>query len=61
MRRPGRGKRRGARVIYYWQDEEGIIWLIKAYAKSAKEELTAADKEGIAAVISEIKGMNYEE
>ena len=61
MRRPGRGKSGGARVIYYWQDAEGVIWLIKAYAKSAKEELTAAERREIAAVISEIKGLDYEE
>ncbi|MCL4510053.1 MAG: type II toxin-antitoxin system RelE/ParE family toxin [Bacteroidetes bacterium] len=61
MRRPGRGKSGGARVIYYWQDEEGVIWLIKAYAKSVAAELTAKEKKQIAKVIDEIKGSSYEE
>jgi len=61
MRRPGKGKSGGARVIYYWQDEEGVIWLIKAYAKNVAAELTEKEKKQIAAVIDEIKGSGYEE
>ncbi|MGB8479058.1 MAG: type II toxin-antitoxin system RelE/ParE family toxin, partial [Acidobacteriaceae bacterium] len=60
MRRPGKGKSGGARVVYYWQDEEGVIWLIKAYAKNVKAELTAKEKKQIAVVIDEIKGSSYE-
>jgi len=61
MRRPGKGKSGGARVIYYWQDEEGVIWLIKAYAKNVAAELTAREKKQIVTVIEEIKGSSYEE
>lgn len=61
MRRPGKGKSGGARVIYYWQDEAGVIWLIKAYAKNVEAELTAKEKKQISTVIDEIKGSSYEE
>ncbi len=31
---PGRGKSAGYRVIYYWRDHRGQIWLLTIYAKS---------------------------
>jgi hypothetical protein len=31
---PGRGKRGGIRVIYYWKQRDEEIWLITLYAKS---------------------------
>jgi mRNA-degrading endonuclease RelE of RelBE toxin-antitoxin system len=37
---PGRGKRGGARVIYYWRTVQGQILLLYAYAKSDQSELT---------------------
>lgn len=37
---PGRGKRGGARVIYFWQDAKERIFLLLAYAKSAKDNLS---------------------
>ncbi len=33
---PGRDKRGGARVIYFNRLEEGHIWLLMMYAKSAR-------------------------
>ena len=30
----GHGRRGGARVIYYWQDTAGKIWLCRIYAKN---------------------------
>jgi hypothetical protein len=35
----GHGKRGGARVIYYWQDAAGKIWLCRIYAKNESENL----------------------
>ena len=43
MARPGRGKRGGARVIYYWRQEKGTIFMLVAYAKSVKTNLSAAE------------------
>ena len=36
----GRGKRGGARVIYYWINAENIIFLLLAYKKNRQENLT---------------------
>jgi mRNA-degrading endonuclease RelE of RelBE toxin-antitoxin system len=36
----GRGKRGGARVIYYWYVPGERIYLIYAYAKSVQDDLT---------------------
>ena len=41
---PGRGKRGGARVIYYWQIDQERIFLILIYPKGAKEDLTPKEK-----------------
>ncbi|MGA9851324.1 MAG: transcriptional regulator [Gammaproteobacteria bacterium] len=31
---PGKGKRGGLRVIYYWKNKQGEIWLLTLYAKN---------------------------
>jgi mRNA-degrading endonuclease RelE of RelBE toxin-antitoxin system len=36
----GRGKRGGARVIYYWATEQGRILMLLIYAKNESEDLT---------------------
>lgn len=36
----GKGKSGGIRVIYYWMCENGQIFMLLAYAKSAKDDLT---------------------
>ena len=41
---PGRGKRGGARVIYYWRNSLGRIYLLYAYAKNAQSDLTEAQR-----------------
>jgi hypothetical protein len=40
---PGRGKSGGIRVIYYWVKDDGQIYLLLAYPKSKKDNLS--DKE----------------
>lgn len=39
--RPGMGKRGGVRVIYYNQIDDGEIWLLLIYAKSADDNIPA--------------------
>jgi len=39
---PGRGKRGGARVIYYWVGARSQIYRLLAYAKNVQENLTEA-------------------
>ncbi len=36
----GRGKRGGYRVIYYWKNKVGEIWLLTMYAKNEKENIS---------------------
>ena len=36
----GRGKRGGLRVIYSWQVADDIIWMLLAYPKSEREDLS---------------------
>jgi hypothetical protein len=43
----GRGKRGGARVIYFVLTARGALYLLDIYAKNAKEDLTSADKQEI--------------
>jgi len=38
---PGRGKRGGARVIYFWWLADAKILLLDIYAKNEKEDLSA--------------------
>ncbi len=35
----GRGKRGGLRVIYYWKNKEGEIWLLTIYDKTEEENI----------------------
>lgn len=37
----GRGKRGGARVIYYLRSTEGEIWLLTIYGKNVRENIPA--------------------
>jgi len=37
---PGRGKRSGARVIYYWYTKKSLCFLLLAYPKNRMENLT---------------------
>jgi hypothetical protein len=41
---PGRGKRGGARVIYFYHDQDMPILLITMYPKNVKRDLSQAEK-----------------
>jgi len=49
------GKRGGLRVCYVYFEEWGIVLLVTAYAKTRKEDLSAAEKQRIHAVIRSIE------
>ena len=51
----GTGKRGGARVIYYYLDEAMPIYALLAYGKSAKTDLTAAEKRTVSAIAAALK------
>ncbi len=50
----GRGKRGGARVIYYTFNEEVPLYLLDVYAKNEKDDLTAAELRELAELAKSI-------
>lgn len=53
MRLGSKGKSGGARVVYYFIDLRGEVWLLDIYAKSEKEELTENEKKNLYRIIKE--------
>jgi mRNA-degrading endonuclease RelE of RelBE toxin-antitoxin system len=51
----GRGKRGGARVIYYYYDETVPLYALLVYSKNAKTDLTQEDKRAASAIVDAIK------
>jgi mRNA-degrading endonuclease RelE of RelBE toxin-antitoxin system len=48
---PGRGKRGGARVIYYFHSEQLPVFLLAAYGKNEKVDLSKAERNAMARLI----------
>jgi hypothetical protein len=42
-RLPGRGKRGGARIIYYWSSAAGQIFLLYLYPKNVRSDVSPAE------------------
>lgn len=55
-RASGRGKRGGARVVYYYANERHQIWLLMAYTTADQADLTPEQKRLIKAVVARWKG-----
>src|SRR5207249_5791763 len=53
--RGGRGKSGGARIIYYVVIRRGVLYLLDVFAKSAKEDLTDAERREIRKLIAAIE------
>ena len=51
----GRGKRGGARVIYYWHVPKHYIYLIYAYAKSQREDLNRQQIKMLGELMKDLK------
>jgi mRNA-degrading endonuclease RelE of RelBE toxin-antitoxin system len=51
----GRGKRGGARVIYYYLDEAMPLYALLVYAKNEKTDLTQDDKRAAATLVAALK------
>ena len=56
----GRGKRGGARVIYYFLDETMPIYALLAYAKAAKTDLTPDERRAVSALVTTLKAARKE-
>lgn len=52
---PNRGKRGGARVIYYFRSNRDTIYMIAIYAKSEQADLTAEDKRAVRRLVEQIE------
>ena len=50
---PGRGKRGGVRLIYYWEPESQTFYLLNLYAKNEQGDLTAAQLKILAKLVRE--------
>lgn len=49
----GRGKRAGARVIYYWAVDDDTLFMLLAYGKSNQENLTQAQIQILKKIVEE--------
>ncbi len=49
----GRGKRGGARLIYYWQLGGDIIYMLFIYAKNRQEDLTPEQLKTLSKLVKE--------
>jgi mRNA-degrading endonuclease RelE of RelBE toxin-antitoxin system len=49
----GKGKRGGARVIYYWASMRGVFFMLDIYAKSEKEDLTPNELKELRRLVKE--------
>jgi len=52
--RPGMGKRGGGRLIYYWLNEAGIIFMLLAYAKGRQDNLASDQLAELRALAKEL-------
>jgi len=51
----GRGRRGGIRAIYFWNAGPEAVYMLMAYAKADREDLTAADRKALARLVATIK------
>ncbi len=54
----GRGKRGGARVIYYYHDVEMPLYLLTAYAKNEREDLDQSEIKTMRKLVPVLVEMN---
>lgn len=54
-RLPGRGKRSGARAIYYWRVDESQILMLAVYAKNERVDLSPDDRRLLRRVVESWK------
>ena len=54
----GKGRRGGARVIYYWYSDDAPIYALLAYGKNEKVDLKPDEAKAVAAFAKAIKAAN---
>ena len=50
---PGRGKRGGARVIYYWQDTARRVYLLFLYPKNVRSTLSPTELRALRKLVTD--------
>lgn len=50
---PGRGKRGGARIIYFWDKQSDVAYMLYAYRKNTTEDLTRQQLQTLAKLVRE--------
>lgn len=53
--RSGRGKRGGIRAVYFYHAGPEAVYLLTAYAKADREDLTATDTRALSRLVAAIK------
>ena len=51
----GRGKRGGIRAVYFYRAAAQALYMLTAYAKADRDDLTPADKKALSWLVAEIK------
>ncbi|MBI3822267.1 MAG: hypothetical protein HY289_06265 [Planctomycetes bacterium] len=51
--RPGAGKRGGLRIVYYWDPATETFYLLYAYSKSGRDDLTPTQRRTLARLVQE--------
>lgn len=52
---PGKGKRGGARLVYYWQTPRHKIYMLLVYAKARKEDLEPVQTALLKVLVKELE------
>lgn len=47
----GRGKRGGARVIYYWHPESARLLMLFVFAKNERDDLTLSERQALRRIV----------
>jgi hypothetical protein len=50
---PGRGKRGGTRVIYYWAVEQGQLLMLFMFAKNERDDLSPAQRKTLRQIVED--------
>ena len=50
---PGRAKRGGVRLIYYWEPDSQTFYMLYLYAKNEQEDLTAQQLKALSKLVRE--------
>lgn len=53
QQRRGKGKRSGIRVIYYWYAKGSLIYMLLAYSKDQRDDLSAQQKRALVRLVKE--------